>query len=117
MTIRTLPALLGFGTTQNTKHRFFVAIPPHLRAPWGDQMRAVINPGGYLITLMYPLETSPPPAVLEGPPYHIRVEDYVEVLKEGEAFVRVIDRIPDSSDPHVAERHKGKDRLIVWRRL
>ena len=103
----------------NTKHKlsFFVAISPHLRASWGDQMRALIKPGGYLITLMYPLQTSPPPAVLEGPPYHVRVEDYVEALKEDEAFVRVIDRIPESSNASDAERHKGRDRLVVWRRV
>ena len=80
-------------------------------------MRALIRLGGYLITLMHPVETAPPPAVLEGPPYHVRFEDYVEVLKEGEAFVRVIDCIPESSDAHDAERHKGRDRLVVWRRV
>ena len=80
-------------------------------------MRALIKPGGYLITLMYPVETTPPPTVLEGPPYHVRFEDYAEVLKEGEAFVRVIDHIPESSNAHDAGRHKGRDRLVVWRRV
>jgi hypothetical protein len=48
--------------------RFFVAIPPQTRPAWGAKMCQLVKPGGYLITLIYPIEDPK----LEGPPFMVR---------------------------------------------
>ncbi|KAJ3533310.1 hypothetical protein NM688_g7303 [Phlebia brevispora] len=37
-------------------YTFFVAIPPSRRDEWGHQMTEIIKPGGYLVTLVFPLD-------------------------------------------------------------
>lgn len=46
---------------------FFVAIPPNTRPNWGSQMCNLVKPGGYLITLIYPIDDPK----LEGPPFMV----------------------------------------------
>ncbi|KAF5380156.1 hypothetical protein D9615_006141 [Tricholomella constricta] len=87
-------------------YTFFVAIPPTRRPEWGKQMAALVNPGGYLITLVWPIE---PPTEL-GPPFFVRVEHYEEVL--GGNFVKVLDKVPETSLP----THVGQERMVVWKR-
>jgi len=88
-------------------YTFFVAIPPSLRNEWGRQMTSLIKPGGYLITLVYPID----PPIESGPPYFLRPEHYVEPL--GNAFEKVLDKDPIISSP----THVGRERIVVWRRL
>ncbi|KAK7033678.1 hypothetical protein VNI00_012678 [Paramarasmius palmivorus] len=88
-------------------YTFFVAIPPTLRPAWGEQMRSLIKPGGYLITLIWPID----PYTETGPPYYVRPEHYIEPL--GDGWEKVVDREPDCS----SENHVGKERLVVWKRL
>ncbi|KIJ95291.1 hypothetical protein K443DRAFT_683129 [Laccaria amethystina LaAM-08-1] len=88
-------------------HTFFVAIPPYLRISWGRQMAALVKPGGYLITLVYPIDEF----IESGPPYFVRPEHYLEPL--GSDFVKVLDKIPEKSSPN----HVGRERLVVWRRV
>lgn len=91
----------------NIFHRFFVAIPPTLRRDWGRQMGTLLKPGGYLITLVFPID----PPTDAGPPYFVRVEHYAEAL--GENFVKIVDKVPEtSSEPHV-----GRERIVVWQRV
>jgi hypothetical protein len=83
-----------------------VAIPPNRRVDWGRQMNALVKPGGFLITLIYPLD----PDTGDGPPYYVRPEHYIEPL--GDGWNKLLDIIPAvSSDPHV-----GRERLVVWQR-
>ncbi|KZT02033.1 thiol methyltransferase 1 [Laetiporus sulphureus 93-53] len=89
-------------------YTFFVAIPPARRPEWGRQMRDLIKPGGYLITLVFPIMDQP---LDVGPPFFVRPEHYVEVL--GDGWEKVLDRVPENSQ----ETHKDKERLIVYRRL
>jgi len=56
--------------------RFFVAIPPSKRVHWGQQINAMVRPGGFLITLIYPLD-SPKEC---GPPFYVQLEHYMESL-------------------------------------
>ena len=86
--------------------RFFVAIPPVLRSDWGKQMSALLRPGGYLITLIFPLNL---PADGGGPPFFVKPEHYVDVL--GEGWEKVLDKIPENST------HVGQERLVVYRKL
>jgi len=88
-------------------YTFFVAIPPSRRNDWGQQMRSLIKPGGYLITLIFPIE----PPVETGPPYFVRPEHYIEPL--GDGWVKVLDKVPDVSLPS----HVDKELLVVWKRI
>ena len=86
---------------------FFVAIPPSKRPEWGRQMNALVKPGGFLITLIYPIK----PPTEEGPPFFVRPEHYVEILEKD--WEKVIDRIPEESH----ESHSGQEHLVVWKKL
>jgi methyl halide transferase len=87
--------------------RFFVAIPPSRRDEWGHQMSALVKPGGFLITLVYPLN----PFREDGPPYYIQPEHYIEAL--GQNWEKVIERVPEESIPS----HIGLEYLMVWKNL
>lgn len=86
---------------------FFVAIPPSRRPEWGRQMNALVKPGGFLITLVFPID----PPTEEGPPFFVRPEHYVEILKGN--WEKVIDMIPAESH----QTHNGRERLVVWKKL
>ncbi|KAJ3723807.1 S-adenosyl-L-methionine-dependent methyltransferase [Lentinula raphanica] len=99
-------------------YTFYVAIPPTMRPDWGKQMQALIKPGGYLITLMFP--HVPEPYKL-GPPYWSSFENYVEVLGGSNGsggatgWEIVYDKIPP--EDILSDVHKGKDRIVVWKRV
>ncbi|KAL0949592.1 hypothetical protein HGRIS_009640 [Hohenbuehelia grisea] len=88
-------------------YTFFVAIPPARRNEWGQRIQALIKPGGYLITLVYPID----PPTEKGPPFFVRPEHYIEPL--GEGWQKVLDKVPSQS----LETHIGRERLVVWKRL
>jgi len=88
-------------------HTFFVAIHPTTRKDWGTQMAKLIKPGGYLVTVIYPIIAQ----VDFGPPYFVRPDHYDEPL--GSNFVKVLDKVPEVSSPS----HAGKEHLIVWKRI
>ncbi|KAJ7236165.1 S-adenosyl-L-methionine-dependent methyltransferase [Mycena rebaudengoi] len=88
-------------------YTFFVAIPPSRRLEWGSQINSLIKSGGYLITLIYPLEKKTD----VGPPWFVRPEHYLEPL--GEGWEKVVDRVPTTS----SETHVGRERLVVWRKI
>jgi methyl halide transferase len=69
-------------------------------------MTALVKPGGFLITLVYPLD---PPTDL-GPPFFVRPEHYVQSL--GPGWEKVLDEVPKIS----SETHIGRERMVVWRR-
>lgn len=87
--------------------RFFVAIPPSKRADWGRQMNALVKPGGFLITLIYPID----PPQKDGPPFFVRPEHYLEPL--GPSWEKVVDKVPEVS----LDSHVGRERLVVWKKL
>jgi len=89
-------------------YTFFVAIPPVRRSDWGKQISALLKPGGYLITLVFPLNL---PEDGEGPPHPVKPEHYSVVL--GNGWEKVLDKVPENSIP----RHVGQERLIVYRKL
>jgi len=70
-------------------------------------MGRLLKPGGYLITLIFPID----PEEDGGPPYFVRIEHYVDVL--GENFVKVLDKVPEISK----ETHVGRERVAVWQRV
>ncbi|KAJ7833114.1 S-adenosyl-L-methionine-dependent methyltransferase [Mycena olivaceomarginata] len=78
-------------------YTFFVAIPPSRRPEWGTQMNSLIKAGGYLITLVFPLDPE--------------TDHYLGPL--GGGWEKVVDRIPTASSPE----HVGRERLVVWKKL
>lgn len=89
--------------------RFFVAFQPSVRPQWAKQINSLIKSGGYLITLMFPHVAQP---YTTGPPFYSNFDSYAEVL--GDGWEVVYDKIPD--DITLVGPHKGKDRLVVWKR-
>ncbi|KAF9456878.1 S-adenosyl-L-methionine-dependent methyltransferase [Collybia nuda] len=85
---------------------FFVAIPPSLRPNWSRQMASLIKSGGYLITMIFPID----PLSDVGPPYSVKSSSYHEHLDGN--FVKVVDRESELSLPGRA----GRERIAVWRR-
>ncbi|KAH9853745.1 S-adenosyl-L-methionine-dependent methyltransferase [Lenzites betulinus] len=88
-------------------YTFFVAIPPSMRPAWGKQMSKLVKPGGFLITLVYPIV----PQTDIGPPFFVRPEHYDEVL--GEGWAKVWDQVPEKT----LETHVGKERMVVRKKL
>lgn len=88
-------------------YTFFVAIPPSRRSEWAEEMAKLIKPGGYMITLVFPMDAPQD----HGPPFFVRPEHYVELL--GEGWEKVLDKVPERS----SESHVGRERLVVWKKL
>ncbi|TEB29876.1 S-adenosyl-L-methionine-dependent methyltransferase [Coprinellus micaceus] len=87
-------------------HTFFVAIPPAKRSDWGKEMAALIKPGGYLITVVFPIL----PQTSTGPPYYVRPEHYDEHLQAN--FEKIYSKVPTKSSPS----HEGLEHVVVWLR-
>jgi hypothetical protein len=100
--------LFSFNLSKVPPFRFFVAIHPSRRPEWARKMHSLCKPGGYLITLIFPLD----PPQDYGPPFFVRPEHYVEVMGS-EHWEKVVDKVPEVS----SESHVGRERLVVWRRL
>ncbi|QRW05576.1 thiopurine S-methyltransferase [Ceratobasidium sp. AG-Ba] len=90
-------------------YTFFCAIPPSMRESWGQRMTEIVKPGGYLITLMYPID--PERARNDGPPFPVDVEAYTRVLEQ--SWEKVLDIVPSNSQP----THQGRERLGIWRKV
>ena len=73
-------------------------------------MTKLVKPGGYLITLVFPLD---PPRDI-GPPFFVRPEHYDDVL--GEGWETVLDIVPEVT-PETLPDHVGKERIVVRRKL
>ncbi|TFK86299.1 thiol methyltransferase 1 [Polyporus arcularius HHB13444] len=88
-------------------YTFFVAIPPARRAEWGRQMAKLVKPGGYLVTIIFPID----PYTEVGPPFYVRPEHYDEVL--GDGWTKVVDKVPENS----LESHVNRERIVVRRKM
>lgn len=55
LTLKLYAVLITFSVGSHNHDRFFSAIPPTLRAKWGESMNRLVAPGGYLITLAFPV--------------------------------------------------------------
>jgi len=89
-------------------YTFFVAIPPTIRAAWGESMTRLIAPGGFLATLVFPIDG----ARQDGPPYSVSLADYQKVLKEEEWEI-VLDEVP----PNLQGPLVGRARVVFWKSL
>jgi len=87
-------------------YTFFCAIPPSLRVGWGESMKRVIAPGGFLATLVFPIDGDRK----DGPPFSVSVDLYRTVLKEPD-WELVLDEVP----PELAEHQVGLTRIALWK--
>ena len=88
-------------------YTFFCAIPPSLRAAWGRRMAELLQPGGLLLTLVFPLasdEVAADPQAL-GPPHPVSVAEYRKAL---EPHGMVMDGEPRKSAASL------RNELVVW---
>lgn len=72
-------------------------------------MQALVKPGGYLITLIYPID----PPHDQGPPFHVLPEHYVDVLGSPTGWLKVYDKVPVPQ----RESDTGREKLVVWKRF
>ena len=90
-------------------YTFFCALPPNLRSNWGEQMSKLLQPGtGQLLTFIFPIL---PDAEMQGPPFPVSVQDYVDVLEphgitmDGEPF----------ESPLTVPSRSGKELVCYWK--
>jgi len=69
-------------------------------------MADLINPGGFLITLAFPID----PQFEGGPCFYLQPEHYDEPLSLN--FEKIVDRVSETSVP----KHAGRERILVWKR-
>ncbi|KDQ52464.1 hypothetical protein JAAARDRAFT_198376 [Jaapia argillacea MUCL 33604] len=86
-------------------YTFFVAILPTMRPDWARQMTALVKPGGYLITLVFPLHHND-----AGPPFPVELGHYEELLSSD--WDRVYNKVPE----HGLPSHVGLQQMVVWKR-
>jgi hypothetical protein len=70
-------------------------------------MNALVKSGGFLITLIFPIN----PPRNDGPPFFVQPGHYVELLRNN--WEKVIGRVPEESVPS----HIGYEYLVVWKKL
>jgi len=90
-------------------YTFFVALPPSLRPAWGSQMRSLVKEGGYLITLIFPIDGDRS----DGPPFSVNTEIYKQALQGdsgGVAWTKVLE------EETTNDERKGRERIAVWKR-
>ena len=86
-------------------YTFFCAIEPTLRPQWGSRMAEIMNQGGRLITLMFPLGTH-----TDGPPFAVQPEHYSALLEPNFKLIS----IEDTKESHPGREEKEK--IAVWER-
>ena len=80
----------------------------HSTSDWGNQVSALLKPGGNPIILVFPLDLL---VHEEGPPFFVKPEHYAEAL--GGGWEKVLHEVRENSIP----RHMGQEKPVVYRRL
>lgn len=70
-------------------------------------MQELVKKDKYLVTLMFPLDK-----VEGGPPFHVNLEAYREVLTPGFRLI-----VEPFEGPMTSEQRKGREKLAVWQRV
>ena len=69
-------------------HSFFCALHPNMRQHWASTWAKVIKPGGFLVTLEFPIR----PDDNSGPPWAVTPQLYSDCLTpQGEGFLFLSD--------------------------
>lgn len=90
-------------------YAFMCALPPQRRQEWGQRMAFLINPGGLLITIIYPDVDKQ-----GGPPWSVHFADYNDVLQH--AFV--VKEGPTALGEGAAHfRRRDRTSWCLWQRI
>ena len=73
-----------------------------MRPKWAEKMTRLIRPGGYLLTLMFPISQH-----IGGPPFAVSPQLYNELL--GKSFDMLWIRDCPSVEPR-----NGREKLALW---
>lgn len=93
-------------------YTFLCALMPEMRAKWGTSWHRVLRPGGFLVTLIFPVDSE---MEQKGPPWPVTPELYKGLLvgKDGLFKLKSLEKVPDEqSHPGRA----GKEYMAVWER-
>jgi hypothetical protein len=93
-----------------TPFRFFCALHPDMRKSWAEAWHCHLKPGGFLITLQFPLE----PDGREGPPWPVQKEAYEKVLLPVGFECTRYERVTEADATR--EDRAGREAIAVWRR-
>ena len=106
---RSNPTQFGLGYD----YTFMVALPPARRGAWAAAWKALVAPGGALITLIFPVETGDD-AHKQGPPWPVTPDVYRGLLEgEGGFECETLAAVP----PALSHRGRGgREWVGVWRR-
>jgi len=87
-------------------YTFLCALNPSLRPKWADRFAELINPGGILLCLMFPLDGDRP----GGPPFSLSPEIYAELLEEN--FELLHQEKPKNS----SQGNIDREMMSAWKR-
>lgn len=95
-------------------YTFFCALPPSLRAQWGERMSTLLQPhSGKLLTLIFPIPLEEDDGAMEGPPFPVKLDDYKKVL-EPYGFQMIKDSPYEHED--TVKPRRGRE-LVSWWKL
>lgn len=91
--------------------RFLCALHPDMRKPWAETWARLLAPGGYLITMVFPVDSTMDP--LSGPPWPLTPELYTALLPE--VGFECVSLQPIEKEMSFLDR-QGREHLGIWRR-
>lgn len=90
-------------------YTFFCAINPSQRSDWGRRMAEIVNPGGTLVTIIYPdIEKD------GGPPFAVNIDAYQSVLRHAFSVKEGPDLLKEG---HAHPGRELKSWWVSWERL
>lgn len=90
-------------------YTFFCAINPSQRSAWGRRMAEIVNPGGMLVTIMYPDVKGD-----GGPPFAVNIDAYQSVLRHAFSVKDGPDLLKEG---HAHPGRELKSWWVSWERL
>lgn len=75
-----------------------------MRPSWAEKMPSLLRPGGYLLTLMYPISDHQ-----GGPPFAVSEELYHELLDSRFNLLWI-------KECKSVEARKGREKLALWKK-
>ena len=92
-------------------YTFFCALPPPLRAAWGQRHAELLKPGGQLLTLAFPIgpdEQAADPAVA-GPPHTVSIAEYKQALEP-----HGLRMMGEPCTSAVSVEARAPNELVIW---
>ncbi len=92
-------------------YTFFCALPPSLRAAWGKRTAELLEPGGRLLTLAFPMGSDDVASdpLTPGPPHTVSLSEYAKALNPHGVTV---EEGPFTSPLSM----RGNEQVIWWRK-